>query len=804
MTDKSLHERLVLAILKSALSPTAARLAEAAWHDDEILAQVAEGASPAMPKPKPAASGAKGLAYLQQISVQGFRGIGRRVTMALPAGNGLTVVLGRNGSGKSSLAEGLEFLVTGKSARWAGSKNKVWTDAWRNLHDAEPELAAIFSTDPRGPVALRRSWTSADLNSHSLTVTNAADLDELGWTSALSSNRPFLPYAELESWAEKSTEIFDTINAALGLEEFDTAASRLDALRKQLMAIKKAAGDAKKRLQASLPDAESDPRVAELTTLLKKRAPDLDAVEALLNQPVEEAGPTAQLRKLTQVRPPEAQAVAGAAKALRDAVDAVANASDSAAATFHDHAELLRHAMKFHGKHGDADCPICGEGTIDPEWRAQAEARAADMEQRAARVASAHSALKRARGTGEALLRWRLDVSDVPPQLEEACAQLRVAADAWTAPVEGPVALAHQLETAHAALDAAAQLVREAATAELAALQSAWRPIVAPLGAWLEAARHAAASAEALSATNDARTFVREVAAQLRAERFAPIADQARQLWTQLRAGSSVDIVDIAMTGTGTQRKVELQIQVDQMDAPALGVMSQGELNALALSLFLPRACMDQSPFGFVVIDDPVQSMDPARVDGLARVLETTAKSRQVIVFTHDDRLTEALRRLQIPATVLWVDRREGSEIHVEQRSDPVTLFIQDAEAIAYKAAEIGDAVMLRVVPGLCRMALEAAICSAYRRNQLAAGAAHDVVETQLSDANKLRQKAALLLLGDPARDVAQTINNRFPKPLANAFFAADRGAHTGTLNAEPLRFVRDCHELARKLEAHT
>jgi hypothetical protein len=59
--------------------------------------------------------------------------------------------------------------------------------------------------------------------------------------------------------------------------------------------------------------------------------------------------------------------------------------------------------------------------------------------------------------------------------------------------------------------------------------------------------------------------------------------------------------------------------------------MSQGEVNALALSVFLPRARLPASPFRFLVIDDPVQAMDPAKVDGLARVLEKAAADRQVI-----------------------------------------------------------------------------------------------------------------------------------------------------------------------------
>ena len=49
--------------------------------------------------------------------------------------------------------------------------------------------------------------------------------------------------------------------------------------------------------------------------------------------------------------------------------------------------------------------------------------------------------------------------------------------------------------------------------------------------------------------------------------------------------------------------------------------MSQGELHALALALFLPRATAADSPFRFVVLDDPIQAMDPAKIDGFVQVL---------------------------------------------------------------------------------------------------------------------------------------------------------------------------------------
>jgi len=109
--------------------------------------------------------------------------------------------------------------------------------------------------------------------------------------------------------------------------------------------------------------------------------------------------------------------------------------------------------------------------------------------------------------------------------------------------------------------------------------------------------------------------------------------------------------------------------------------MSQGELHSLALALFLPRATLEHSPFRFVFIDDPVQSMDPARVDGLARVLQMVAKKRQVVIFTHDDRLPEALRRLQVEANIIEVLRREGSVVELREVRNPVRQYLDDGKS---------------------------------------------------------------------------------------------------------------------------
>src|SRR5689334_12613687 len=66
-------------------------------------------------------------AYLASLKVEGFRGIGGTQTVVFNTGPGLTLVVGRNGSGKSSLGEAFEVLFTGDSKRWEG-RSKIWKE----------------------------------------------------------------------------------------------------------------------------------------------------------------------------------------------------------------------------------------------------------------------------------------------------------------------------------------------------------------------------------------------------------------------------------------------------------------------------------------------------------------------------------------------------------------------------------------------------------------------------------------------------------------------------------------------------
>jgi hypothetical protein len=358
-------------------------------------------------------------------------------------------------------------------------------------------------------------------------------------------------------------------------------------------------------------------------------------------------------------------------------------------------------------------------------------------------------------------------------------------------------ALADHVQSASGPLREAVVHLRDSARAELGRKEDAWRPAAVEIAAWLKGAREAVRGASDLKRLKSAEAWLKKASAGIRDDRFAPIAEKAAQIWEHLRQQSHVELGRIQLTGEGTRRRVALDVTVDGVAGAALGVMSQGELHSLALSLFVPRATLPESPFRFIVIDDPVQSMDPARVDGLARVFETASADRQVVVFTHDDRLPEAVRRLDIAAEIIEVTRRDASVVELRRALDPVGRYLEDALAVA-GSADLPSSAAARVVPGLCRLGLEAACMEVVRRRRLSRGQPHGEVDQALGNAGRLLHLAALALFDDVARsgDVLPRLHREAGPPLAETLKQCDEGAHE-VHAAAAVELVRQSSKLA-------
>jgi ABC-type lipoprotein export system ATPase subunit len=349
-------------------------------------------------------------------------------------------------------------------------------------------------------------------------------------------------------------------------------------------------------------------------------------------------------------------------------------------------------------------------------------------------------------------------------------------------PVGDDLALADHIDAMLPALrDAYAALTQEASDL-VQAREDAWSPVAVQLADWLHKAEASTAVSDQLAVAAEALKWLQANAGQLRNERIAPLAEKSREIWAALRQESNVDLGGIRLEGQKTSRRVVLQAAVDGSETEAFGVMSQGELQALALAIFIPRATSPESPFRFLVFDDPIQAMDPSKIDGFLEVLTALAKDRQVIVLTHDNRLPAAIRASRAPARIVEVTRAANSAISIVDSTRPATRLLDDAFAIAADDA-VPEDIKRSAIPALCREALEAAAWDVYSSKALAVGRSREEVENTWDNATKTAKRLALALSGNADDDLAVDKWKAGGRARRDTLSVVNKGVHQGVSN---------------------
>jgi hypothetical protein len=349
-----------------------------------------------------------GRIYLESVAVTGFRGIGPRAWLGLSPRPGVNLVVGRNGSGKSSIAEGIETAFTGVNTRWHGL-HASRSGNWRNLHHqgGKPEIEVKLAIEgDNGRSTLTRTWEGEDFDASRGDFKRPGHgrvaVDEADFKQAMEDYRPFLSYVDLDRMISgKPAQMHDAIASILGLRDLSTADGRLRAEEKALDDAAKAAKNEVPQLIAALYELEDDERAVEaLVAIDTPDSPDfatLGTLVAGLPGDVDE-GRIAELRLAVGVQGPDVQQVDTAVSRLTKAVadeEAVRGTSSEDA---HRRAELLAQAVSHCDRHPDeAACPVCGtDGVFDAGWAARAISQIAALREEAQAADDARSELRSA------------------------------------------------------------------------------------------------------------------------------------------------------------------------------------------------------------------------------------------------------------------------------------------------------------------------------------------------------------------------------------------------------------------------
>lgn len=757
----------------SDLDPEVGLLVLAALEGDEALAEYVEHGSAtsvaelATEQPIEPAG-----AFLKSIRVEGFRGIGAPVQVGLRATPGLTIIAGRNGCGKSSIAEALEMALTGSTYRW---KNKAaqWREQWRNLH--QPDNAGIvveIVEEREGITKVGVEWPAdeADVNAFKAWVQRPgakreSGTESLGWKAALDTYRPMMSYDELGGLLEAGpSALYDALAKALGVEQLTDAIRRLETRAKPLRGVGTELNARRKTLQRDAA-ALDDERARTVAALLKKPQPDTAQLSAVVaGSDVPNAVELAGIRALASLSAPDIGVVTDATTELRAAVQHVVDAGEQELSLRDARLRLRQHALALHNDFGDMSCPVCEGTQLSESWAASARnlirAEGDDLSQ----LREARKRLESARKAARDVIGRRPSclAADQVAALSAVVGDAHDAWGRWSAIPSSDLALAQHLEDEALPLSEAVTALRDAAAAELQTRHELWAPVASRIAGfctdwdnWLTAKPQADALVAAVK-------WLKDNDIRLKNERLLPIASAARGAWSKLRQESNVELGSLTLEGANTRRRVNLSAAVDGEDTGALAVMSQGELHALSLALFLPRASMPESPFRFLVLDDPVQAMDPAKVDGLVQLLADLAETRQVVVLSHDDRLPAAARRARVGARVLEVTRAADSRVEVKVASDPTSRYLRDARALLRDKA-LPEDTLRKTLPGLVRFALESCAREVVFERRLGKGEALADVEALWRSKHSTSNRVSLAVF-DEVKDLTPWLSRSYRK----------------------------------------
>jgi len=702
--------------------------------------------------------------YIERAQVSGYIGIGEQpVSVTLGAAPGLTIVTARNGTGKSSLVQGIRLALSNGSAAPSGVVEE-------NLHCPTRAITVRITNGTRtvdlvGDDAGVR-WQEKGVGE---------DAVPSAWVEAFERYLPVLLYSELSPVIDKPSDLHKFLKQALSLGVLERLLKASDEIRNDGTAAQRSLTEPRRRMEQSL--AATGDETLTRAVLAVGEVPTEDEAAHLRSLLADLSGATPAPPPLPPRWTVDADDVEAITRAVAD-LDAVRARVVSGADTIQD---VLDRLLAASGEYVEDlrrqdRCPVCGTPGTDWVDRARAESeRLRDL------LASVHGAKAPVAAAVERLRAY------APPPLSPAAAEaLRGLHEPGT---EERLEQWRQLRAAADRLHVdtlTAEAVRELATGsvDLAAWYEGMVKIVqdrhdsavaaraavgADIRAWLDAVDQVrdrimrGAAAEKLSKTVD--RWIRET----RDVVFHPIRDEVVRIWRDLNADSDLTLTNVGLAGGVRQaQKVTYELAVDGTPVPGgsgrAEVLSTGQRNALSLAAYLPRATQPTSPFGFLILDDPIHAFDSFRVTYLARELIRLAQRYQVIVFTHDDRLWREVRALDYTPRHIRLRRLAGQRSHVKVESArwPGQQLLKDLENVltGERWEAIGTAeARVTMTLALCRQAVDTAVTTLIeilgRRN----GHSPEVVERELGRARTTREQLELLsnwaaAAGRPALDL--------------------------------------------------
>ena len=636
---------------------------------------------------------------LDFIEMCGFRGFREKVRIDF--GGGFTVISGRNGVGKSTVCDAIEFGLTGQISKYAvesadreNVRDYYW---WRGSGRPESHFVRVgFSNDGSEPFVVTRTLEdqadkSVDEIVHALCIGDTPEnpIAQLIKTSVLRDE-----WIAAQSLDLKETERFDLVRAAFGAVENSEYAAKAKEIVKvaedRVNSAESAYESTKAELSRSLTDfsqaselaiqnTDVEAAVAALRSILRHSSsdkipelrnaavqllPTIRAKRLALEQASVDAGEIEQLR--AEYESPEAQERRSELATQKRDADRVFDERKLALEEVQRKLEIEEAASSVaaslsglleHGEHVGLDeehCPLCAAARTSEEFEAGLQSLRARIGTLASGISEARAAAREALVTmneaEKVLSSLDLEISEaatLQTTIIEKEAALRSFFEENDLPIEhinDPERLSTLADSERNRVVEAERAVNALDTSRsvnrlntLNARVTDFRGMVEQAADELEACQTALAQAKALDKN------VRRSASEIIDERLALVSPLLDELYQRLRPHTDWRKIEYSIRGDVRRF---LSLKVGNELNPQF-VFSSGQRRAAGIAFLLSvHLARSWSNWQTLVLDDPVQHVDDFRALHLVEVLSAIRQGgRQIVCAVEDEALAQLICR---------------------------------------------------------------------------------------------------------------------------------------------------------------
>jgi energy-coupling factor transporter ATP-binding protein EcfA2 len=580
---------------------------------------------------------------VQRLVMHAFRGIPGEMTVDFGKGESI-VIYGDNGTGKSTIADALEWYFTGGIELLS--------------HEGRQHAVRYVGGETNGATSVE-VITNGSLGG-TVVIPDERDAERF---HAIRRETFLLRGRTLADFINKTkTEKWKALVEILGLDDVERLREDLQRARNDLRKISKAAEEEVRSYQRAL--ASGTGEVSQDTVLenLQQfcRMLGVEPPESL-DQVVDSSWLTAAVGASTAgAEASDRETLLAEIKTLsppafdRKALDGWNDLVTSDRARLLPRAGLVREAKRLveAGSIEEGRCPLCGqkvdvtalakriEGALVEVMEASRDfdrfrdpiaQQADDLEAAHEKRRSIHS-------------RARAMELELPPVPDIPHAGLRIAVDALApAPSE---AITDGLSEVRKWDKAVGALARKAAPAKPSTRDTQLVMLAAlcqQVNAWRMAEQKASRAGRALLLAERVFDSYQKKQKEDLAELLTAISRRVAQTYSALHPGEDLDAVSVE---PWTAKGIELAIDFyGSRQRPPHGVLSESHLNSLAIALFLAMAQSFNQRIGFLLLDDVINSFDVEHRGRLAELLAEGFAEWQLIVLTHDQQFFEHLSR---------------------------------------------------------------------------------------------------------------------------------------------------------------